>query len=126
MTKCENCYHAEICKNYPNTGLPPKMRNELLDKGCEHFKDKSLIVELPCRVGDVLFTTEYDCDRNISYIEKVKCSSIEIDDVEISICCETIDDEYEHYVPEDFGESVFLSREEAERALAERELKENE
>lgn len=118
MTKCENCYHAEICKNYPNTGLPPKMRNELLDKGCEHFKDKSLIVELPCRVGDVLFTTEYDCDRNISYIEKVKCSSIEIDEFEISICCETIDDKYEHYVPEDFGESVFLSREEAEMALA--------
>lgn len=33
MAKCENCYHAEICKNYPNTGLPQKMRNELLDKG---------------------------------------------------------------------------------------------
>ena len=28
-----------------------------------------------------------------------------------------------HYVPEDFGESVFLSREEAERALEESEKK---
>jgi hypothetical protein len=24
-------------------------------KGCEHYKDKSLFVELPCKVGDTVF-----------------------------------------------------------------------
>ena len=70
MNKCENCYHAEVCGNYPNTGLPEKSRQRLLEKGCEHYKDKSLIAELPCRVGDVLFTIEYNHDENKRYIEK--------------------------------------------------------
>ena len=57
MAKCENCYHAGVCKNYPCTGLPPKMRQELLDKGCEHYKDKSLIVELPVPVESYVFVS---------------------------------------------------------------------
>lgn len=118
MAKCENCYHYEACLNSlsENKGL-----NNTEDFVCEHYKDKSLIVELPCRVGDVLFTTEYDCDSNSSYIEKIECISIEIHDCGISIYCKSIERNYDTYVPEDFGETVFLSREEAERALEERE-----
>lgn len=50
MSKCEcnNCIHEKACKqiceinglsfgNYPY---------------CDHYKDKSLVVELPCKVGD--------------------------------------------------------------------------
>ena len=36
-------------------------------------------------------------------------------------CYHNIERNYDTYVPEDFGESVFLSCEEAERALEERE-----
>lgn len=46
MAKCENCYHAEICKNYPNTGLPPKMRQELIHKGCEYYINNSDVQEV--------------------------------------------------------------------------------
>ena len=63
--KCENCYHAEACGNYPNTGLPEKSRQRLLEKGCEHYKDKSLIVELPCRVGDTVYVC-YESPKGIS------------------------------------------------------------
>ena len=120
--KCENCYHARACLNSlsENKGL-----NNTESFVCEHYKDKSLVFELPCRVGDVLFTTEYDCDSNSSYIEKIECISIEIHDCGISIYCKSIERNYDTYVPEDFGETVFLSREEAERALEEINIEKN-
>ena len=110
MAKCENCYHRKACidsANYKNS------------ENCRRYKDKSLIVDLPCRVGDVLFTIEYNCDSESSYIEKIECISIEIHDCGISIYCKSIERNYDTYVPEDFGIYVFLSREEAERALEE-------
>ena len=72
----------------------------------------------------MLFTTEYDCDSNSSYIEKIECISIEIHDCGISIYCKSIERNYDTYVPEDFGKTVFISREEAERALEESEKNE--
>lgn len=46
MKKCENCYHYEVCSDI----------YDLTDvfEDCEHFKGKSLIVELPCEVGDTV------------------------------------------------------------------------
>lgn len=113
MAKCENCYHAGVCSYILDC--------EIYGWDCEDYKDKSHIVELPCRVGDVLFTTEYNCDSNSSYIEKIECISIEIHDCGIAIYCKSIERNYDTYVPEDFGKTVFLSREEAERALEEHE-----
>lgn len=121
--KCKDCLHYKVCRKwYILAGHSAKEADEIVGREitggfCTDFSEKSMAIELPCKVGDVLFTIEYDCDSGKSYIEKVKCSSIEIDDVEISICCETIDDDYEFYVPDDFGEAVFRTREEAEKAL---------
>ena len=112
MSKCNNCYHNKVCIDGANFKSADN---------CRQYKDKSLIVELPCNPGDVLFKIEYDYDSDSSYIVKIKCDGIEIYDCGISIYCKTIEGNYDTYVPEDFGESVFLSREEAERALEERE-----
>lgn len=38
MPKCENCYHHDICIFHGASGC----------ERCMHYKDKSLIVELPC------------------------------------------------------------------------------
>ena len=112
MAKCENCYHAEICKNYPNTGLPPKMRQELVNKGCEHYKDKSLIIELPCRVGDDLYwisdENEVECQRNAIVGIVVEDGCFEALDIDGNI--DKIGTRY-----------AYLSREEAVRALEESE-----
>lgn len=125
MAKCEKCYHAEACGNYPNTGLPEKLRQRQLDKGCENFKDKSLIVELPCRVGDTVYTFSFG---------KV----IEAEVVKIEFTTEA--ENYGKFIRQritiigkdiyqmiiDFcniGKTVFLSREEAERALEESDKK---
>lgn len=46
MAKCENCYHFHMCD----------LQDRLEDyQDCKHFKDKSLILELPCKVGDVIY-----------------------------------------------------------------------
>ena len=114
MAKCENCYHAEICKNYPNTGLPPKMRQELVNKGCEHYKDKSLIIELPCRVGDTVYILIDESEKfGGSYINEEKV-------VELYTAGRIWTDSC-YYDSDDIGSILFFTREEAERALKERE-----
>ena len=112
MEKCENCYHAKACGNYPNTGLPEKSRQRLLNKGCENFKDESLIVELPCRAGDVVW----------HYGKSFVIESIEIFSSRIVYRCGNPGtDDYMPFDNRAIGKTVFLSREEAERALEERE-----
>lgn len=119
MAKCENCYHAEICKNYPNTGLPPKMRQELVNKGCEHYKDKSLIIELPCRVGDTVYVL-------IDESEKIGGSYINEEKVVELYTASRIWTDSCYYDSDDIGSILFFTREEAERALKEREKNGNE
>ena len=111
---CKNCYHYEACNHFL------KKENKHLGSCegfvCGHFKDKSLVVELPCRVGDIV----YQIDGGEIY-------PIKISDVVISDCdtefngCEIDDegnefDEYSIQLSE-FDETVFLTRAEAEKAL---------
>ena len=114
MAKCENCIHHGICDE--NRERNHRISNSV----CKHFKDKDLIAELPCKVGEILYVIDYDCDSERSYIEKVKCHSIEIcDEDDISIYCETIESQYDTYIPDDFGEVIFRTREEAEAVFKE-------
>lgn len=48
--KCENCIHYEVCRirTYPS-------QYGLTGDGCDHYKDKSLIVELPVKVGQTVY-----------------------------------------------------------------------
>ena len=89
---------------------------------CNNFKDKSRFVELPCKVGDVLWTCssvrgvfsakvrtffighpsfQGKPDNSIQMIRTTGC------DIPIN----------------EFGKTVFLTREEAEKALKERNKK---
>lgn len=47
MPKCENCYHYEACRDFTNFNFTVE--------NCNTFKDKSLIVELPCKIGDTVY-----------------------------------------------------------------------
>lgn len=70
METCENCYHYDVCgfNEY-------KDFNEI----CSFFKDKSFIVELPCKVGDTLYILNYDtsvcneCPDYYSELEWCEC-----------------------------------------------------
>lgn len=43
--KCENCIHYSVCE----------FKRSIDDTLCGHYKDKSLFVELPCKVGDTVY-----------------------------------------------------------------------
>lgn len=107
MPKCENCYHSNLCKYSGDVTV------------CEIFKDKSLIAELPCKVGDVV----YQIDGGEIYL--IKISDIVISDCDIEFNGCEIDDEgneFDEYSIQlsEFGKTVFLTREEAEKMLEER------
>ena len=73
---CKDCYHYEACKE-KFAGLKklcvdkPKKHTELdprVENRCQQFKDKSLIVELPCKVGETLYCISY----NDNFIKEYK------------------------------------------------------
>lgn len=57
---CKNCYHYPVC--LPRVAVGG-------DKICESFKDKSRIVELPCKVGETVhYITYYKNKYDYHYI----------------------------------------------------------
>lgn len=98
MASCKDCMHEEVCNIFSGD------LNEDGAEKCVCFKDRSRFVELPCKVGDTVFVVN---------------GFKEIDELEVDyyvagknvISVGMVDDgEYE-------VETVFLTREEAERAL---------
>lgn len=111
MAKCENCYHYEACLYF--LSKENKVLNNTEGFICNHYKNKSLIVELPCKPGDVLYAHGCPC-------EPIEAWTILFP----SIAYE--ENGYIHHAPlssilHSLGKTVFLNREEAERALEERE-----
>ena len=55
MSKCVDCLSQNVCEEINNL----KCRKDFIwysaEYGCPHFKDKSLFVELPCKVGDEVY-----------------------------------------------------------------------
>lgn len=102
MRNCENCYHYHMCD------LQLRLEEE---QDCNHFKDKSLIVELPCKVGDDLYwisdENKVECLKNEIIGVVVKNDGFEILDTDGNI--------------DKLGTRfTYLTREEAEKALRER------
>ena len=106
MPKCENCYHYEAC-NY----FLKKENGYLASREgfvCGHFKDKSLIMELPCKVGDMLYIIIDESKKfGGNYIKEEKA-------VEISTEGRIWTDDC-YYDSDDVGKMIFFTREEAEK-----------
>ena len=110
---CKDCIHNEMCYGTHTDDSPT----------CCDFKDKSRSIELPCKVGDTIYTfsygkvieaevlkIEYSCEaENYSKFirEKITLFGKDIGEIRIDFC--------------DLGNMFFLTREEAEKALKERE-----
>lgn len=108
--KCENCYHYEACKSCYRAANYT-LGEDIKPVRCPLYKDKSLIVELPCRVGETIYA--------------LGCPSEPIESWTIlypSIAYE--ENGYIHHTPLSsvthlIEKNIFLSYEEAERALEE-------
>ena len=109
MATCKDCVHVDVC----NSRCPDPNNERLI---CDNFKDRSRFVELPCEVGDTVYILgkEIFCDEidEIS-IEKlpdgILCFRAYCKELKISLDLK------------DFGTIAFLTKEEAEQALKERE-----
>lgn len=79
------------------------------------------VIPLPCKVGDTVYIPwEYDCTNGVAFseVEKIvfytpNVPRIFIKDLESDMPMPS------NFCPDDFGKTVFLSREEAEKALKE-------
>ena len=139
MNKCESCAHYDACKSLYEILMDGR---ELQDhEECEHFKDRSRFVELPCAVGTVVYeimnNTDacLDCDyRYFSYTyddEECERPGHQTNNPSLAkypVCekqfMEVINfPATERYLlnnRDKFGKTVFLTLEEAEAELARR------
>lgn len=57
MANCEKCLHSAVCKKYINTGIPPKMREKMIEAGCGDYMpydvDKQNVTALMLRVQEL-------------------------------------------------------------------------
>lgn len=109
--ECKDCLYYRICSSLSeeyNLNFMFKTSAET----CQDFKDKSKIIELPCKIGDTVYIITN------TYYDVVQATVIGVWACEGSNAIIT---EYGSIYPDSWSKTVFLTREEAEQALRERE-----
>ena len=117
IMECEDCpSHGDCCDG-------PRCDDVLAQRLGEYedAEDAGLLLRLPCRVGDTVYVTDfyYDCLED----KYGSCDLFEHDEVECAGCLKNRKKWFvrtANFVLEMFdyiGKTVFLSREEAEKAL---------
>ena len=137
---CKDCIHCEACERMisDTSKMFKVLLSEILKMNCDIkydstnilsgaeicqcFQDRSRFVEFPCKVGDTVYVIE-----SIDGEEKIIQDHVEtmgigyyVDGINIYQWDGVKTDGYF----EDFGKTVFITREEAEQALKERESNE--
>lgn len=109
MSKCIDCLHYNIC-TFGKCDII---------SGCPFYTDRSEWVHLPCKVGEKTFLL---LERTSGGFDIVKSKCIRITDngygkrYSMYFDCAEIGNTLEYDI-DDFGKWVFLTREEAEKAL---------
>ena len=127
---CKDCIHYDACKDifmeFDVWDEIKAMDEDELDDNCKQFQAKSRFVELPCKVGDTVYVPwKYAFTRGIA---SVLVEEIKIYDSENHFML-LIDMQSDNEVfnrsfggwktDKSIGNTVFLSREEAEKKLGE-------
>lgn len=113
---CKDCYSYNVCSKKDGTTnfYGKELACNDVEKRCQYFKDKSLIIELPCEVGDDFFIIA-------QLLKKGKYTDFFIDERQIS-CFEYDGKRLMIY---DFDgidfeiDDIYLDKEEAEAKLKE-------
>ena len=106
MAICENCIHYELCSSISlkKIGISLIPQDE-----CCGYKDRSRFVELPCKLGDTVYYF-----NSAGEIFSQKVSGFIVNFVGILVDSDVMFDSHL------MGDRFFSTREEAERALKER------
>lgn len=119
MPTCKECIHFVMCDE-----VPTKLADD-----CDFFKDCSLFVELPCKVGETVYMITQQTERvgrkkvTNNVIIEFCVDNFRIGDAGYPSAALCDNENVWHYgiMPEMFGTIVFFTRKEAEQALKERE-----
>lgn len=136
---CKDCYHCDICHlrialNMDYDEVKNKVITEM-EKQCKDFKDKSLIVELPCKVGSFVYADTRllctDClKEEVRKLDYICCSVVNVrynKNMKSLIYLRPLyrrdfNSHYHIFVSSSaIGTTVFLTKEEAEAKLKELE-----
>ena len=125
---CKDCPHFDVCKMYGE--FHTKRRIDSKWKNCPFRNDKAKYIELPCKIGQIVYDVVL-CDDGIYKIFEMRISAIStFGSLHESINRSpflwniylTDDYSYAYRVFSDVGEEIFFDKSEAETKL--KELKE--
>lgn len=124
---CKDCVHYEVCKRIDDKMEVKNMSlNETIQEMCRDFKNKSKYIELPCKVGDTVYSYCYEFGYILPYfVENINISFLANDRTFISFEANSHADETDESLDdidfdlEDIGKTVFLTKDEAEQKLKE-------
>lgn len=125
MASCKECVHADMCRFYTEELAKTKRITlgedifEYFSTGdvCEHFKDRSRFVELPCKDGEYVYVIEPLCDSMAFHTIKHR----KIKHIEPQARIQFSGGGWILNFLSAFNQYVFRTYEEAEQALKERE-----
>lgn len=129
MATCKDCLHYDLCKSAIikriNGFIKLDEAKEQVIKeyyeSCNHFKDRSRFVEVPCKVGDRVYyivNVNGKDEINSAVVQKV---TIHFEN-EVGYDCGIGEIGFSN---RSIGKRVFLTKEEAEQALAKRNQPDN-
>lgn len=123
LEQCKNCndYNGCMTHCFNICGKPLDALEEF--NKYKDLEERGKLLKLPCAVGDTVYKI-WSCGKNGKTIAEFVVSHIDIDylpDIEFSYRKENGHGNYYFSKIEDIGKTVFLTRQEAERALAEME-----
>ena len=121
---CKDCIHYEVCKRkynhlYESYSI---LDAENIESVCKSFKNKSKYIELPCKMGDTVYVIKNNkiSAKDIVYYNKIH-SRVAEQNEEYWHCVDKdrISRNVITFYPENIGQTVFLSKSEAEQKLKE-------
>lgn len=118
--ECANCRYANEAflklAKYENVGLQPEHIDSIIEQllGYLDVEQAGLLIELPCKVGDIFYINiqkqTYECKISGFYISK--------DEIQFMVAFQDEDSKTWYETGETHKkEDLFLTREEAEKAL---------
>ncbi len=125
MSKCKDCLHYEACKktyDILDTTCSGEFDYEEFASGCKNFTDRSEWVHLPCKVGDKVYIVKSRTsdNKNLYMIEDVAKRIVFDKSEDTGFIRLRIEFFNTSSVSNWLFQNIFLTREEAEKALEEK------
>ena len=120
-----NCFYTE--PNHTERGIVALAINDILPKYAQYrdAEEQGLLLRLPCKVGDTVYRLNKGARNPIipMVVTEVRFKALKSGQVIMKIMCSddvmTRTDGCSVYYEEEIGKKIFLTKEEAEQALAE-------